>query len=141
MSFLTFLDDELSHWGDDDRRQRHDINDARRGIESVSAQVEAQNQQQSQEIQALRRNVAKLAATVDELIMILVERGALDDAATRSRLADVMRAKVTAAAPGATAAGQQAKPQATVRCVKCGTSIPLAYSNMTEHGATCDRCV
>ncbi len=140
MSFLTFLDDELSHWGDDDRRQRHDINDARRGIESVSAQVEAQNQQQSQEIQALRRNVAKLAATVDELIMILVERGALDDAATRSRLADVMRAKVVAA-PGATADAQQAKPQATVRCVKCGTSIPLAYSNMTEHGATCDRCV
>ena len=137
MAFLTFLSDELSTWGDNDYSQRMDINRTRRSVE----EVQAQNDGLSQDVQTLGRSVAKLAATVDELITILVERGALDDASTRSRLADVMRAKVTAAAPGATAAGQAAKPQAMVRCVKCGTSIPLAYSNMTEHGATCDRCV
>ena len=91
-------------------------------------------------VQTLGRTVAQLAATVDELLTISVERGALDDAGTRSRLAAVMRPKVVAAPPNA-AVNATAKPPAMVRCVKCRTSIALAYSNMTEHGATCDRCV
>lgn len=61
-----------------------DINTTRRSVEDV----QAENDRLSQDVQTLGRTVARLAATVDELITILVERGALEDASTRSRLAD-----------------------------------------------------
>lgn len=131
MSFFDFVDTMLA---DTERDQRRDIN---RSLNNI-ADVQADNEALRERLQTMELRFAKLTATVDELMTMLVERGALDDAATRVRIANVMKPRQVATASNQ---GAATKTQAMVRCAKCGASIPLSRSNMTEHGTVCDACV
>jgi hypothetical protein len=97
------------------------------------ADVVADNEALRARLQSMEQRFAKLTATVDELMSMLVERGALDDAATRARIAKAMKPRQVASTGAA--------PQAMVRCADCGSSLPIARSNMIEHGTVCDACV